>query len=1679
MSKFLKGLFSSGGSRQDDKFTPDFVHDYAELMKQRHQLIRGRPSEYHGEEYHRNNPEREIAEVLQKMYQAEQDELDRKHKPYFVNLDGDGDEVEYAQGIPTEEELFASSNLDQRLSTRHLGLIYEGTSTVFELNVSSIMRRFCMAVTDWPPFDWIVLATIAANCVVMSIDNPSVEHSQSTIDFLAELDFLFLLIFTLEFSIKTIAMGFISNGPHSYLKDGWNWIDFIVVLFGWLGYVPSVPSAGVSALRAFRLLRPLRTLSKLRGMKVLVNAIFRSIPQLTDVFILTAFTLTLFAIVGMQLFGGKLRFQCGTLNVTSGDVIFPDDGGTICGGLYNCEAGEICADAGYSPNAGTSGFDNFLMSIVTIIKATSLEGWCDITYDLWKSTNYAATIYMILMVVLITFFLLQLVTGVIYTAFLQTQEDDAADLAEMDEDRIIKDQTQPDEALEAAQKGEYFLEDTIDIKPGADGDIDASAVLAKRQLSDASRLEEPEAEFSMERCLNCALMCPAISAPCERVASANWFTFFITGAIVLNTVFLASVHHGQPDEWTDMLKIFNYVFTAIFLVEVIVKTLAYGWYKYLEDPFNAFDFVVVVLSIVEIILVDVQGSESAGISAFRSFRLLRVFKLAQSWVTLRHIIDTVGRALPKLSYFAVLLILYHFIMSLLGVQLFSGKLGGRLNFNTLPWGMLVVFQIMGGENWNDDMEDGVDNVGPAAAIYFIFAFVVGNYVLLNLFLAILLAHFEDDEEEEEEGEEAEAEALEPSAADVEMSAINGAKNGTDRARSSTTTSLQIPEKPKLHTASTGVSLYMFPTDHPLREKLVALVNSEPFEYFIIACILLSTLLLAFDEPGTESDILKYSEYFFTAIFTMEMVFKIVAFGFLLTPTGYIKDSWNRLDFVIVAVSWIDIALGGGTGFIKSLRALRSLRPLRMVRRYESLLVVVNAIFTAFPAIMNVFLVSMLFFSVFSILGVNLLAGKLQRCEVYDPESGELLGVALKNITECTFEGNATAYDFLGKLTPGIPGADLEAGEGVMYWRNPENGNFDNFLWSMLTLFEVSTQEMWPDLMFYSVDATPAGEIPYVQYNRNIAFFFVAFLFVGNMFINNLFVGVVVDSFTNEMNNLKGHSLMTEKQKLWLEVERLSLYASADIPPPPPASPWRQKFYNLVQHDFFEVFILTIIMCNVFTMCLDYYTADKSTPYFDGLEFVNMIFTVIFILEAVLKLIGLGLMYFSISWNVFDFLIVVGGIIGFIVEQQDGGSTFDPTVFRVFRMARMLRLVQKAESLKHMIKTLRLSVPALLNVGALLCLLFFVYAVAGMALFGEMDTNGNGFLDDNANFTTIGYSLFCLFRMATGESWNGIMHDTMNQEVQPLVKCDPEVSKCGSAAAIPYYVSFVFLGQFMMLNLFIAVVLDEFSNVGVPEEERENPLDLKDLNLYADAWASTCPQKSFFEWLFTGNDEWMEWTEFQKVLGKLHGGLRIRMQPGKTKLQTYDMLPIPLHDTPSLKAKALVRKEGELYVHYLEGLLALSQVAFENKETDKLREHLELGSSGDMPVDVKANLAAEFQSIDQQVLQLQTVRTALGHKYGNLVRLEQEEKETKDPRTITEVLAASSVQNVWRGIIVRRKLRQHRARLLKGEAIPKPVKGDSLAESLDQVPAEKFLATVKVDSVLPYQRTSKKEEKKEQ
>lgn len=201
-----------------------------------------------------------------------------------------------------------------------------------------------------------------------------------------------------------------------------------------------------------------------------------------------------------------------------------------------------------------------------------------------------------------------------------------------------------------------------------------------------------------------------------------------------------------------MLDAINLLFTILFTAEVIVKIIGLGLNRFRRDGFNIFDLIIVIISLLEISLQDGGGS----FSALRAFRLFRVFKLFRVG-DLRVLIDSIAFTVTSIGNYTVLLILFIYVYSLLGMQFFAGRLkfdpdtelpsketgiSPRANFDTLTWSSLTLFEILIGDNWNGVMYDCIRAVGPGAVIYFITLIMFGNIVMLNLFLAILLGNFD-------------------------------------------------------------------------------------------------------------------------------------------------------------------------------------------------------------------------------------------------------------------------------------------------------------------------------------------------------------------------------------------------------------------------------------------------------------------------------------------------------------------------------------------------------------------------------------------------------------------------------------------------------------------------------------------------------------------------------------------------------------------------------------------------------------------------------------------------------------------------------------------------------------------------------------------------------------------------
>jgi hypothetical protein len=182
------------------------------------------------------------------------------------------------------------------------------------------------------------------------------------------------------------------------------------------------------------------------------------------------------------------------------------------------------------------------------------------------------------------------------------------------------------------------------------------------------------------------------------------------------------------------------------------------------------------------------------------------------------------------------------------------------------------------------------------------------------------------------------------------------------------------------------------------------------------------------------------------------------------------------------------------------------------------------------------------------------------------------------------------------------------------------------------------------------------------------------------------------------------------------------------------------------------------------------------------------------------------------------------------------------VVRVFRLARLLRFFEGAKGIRSLLFALVKSLPGLANIGCLLFLFMFIYACIGMSLWGNVKLTG--YLDDVVNFRTFFSSLLLLFRIATAAGWNTILEPMM---VTPP-DCDPDYKglpsgNCGTPwLAVIYFVSYILLIFLVTVNMYIAVILENFNEA---QQQDEIGLCEEDMDAYIATWETYDPEATQF------------------------------------------------------------------------------------------------------------------------------------------------------------------------------------------------------------------------------------------
>jgi len=745
--------------------------------------------------------------------------------------------------------------------------------------------------------------------------------------------------------------------------------------------------------------------------------------------------------------------------------------------------------------------------------------------------------------------------------------------------------------------------------------------------------------------------------------------------------------------------------------------------------------------------------------------------------------------------------------------------------------------------------------------------------------------------------------------------------------------------------------------------LVANPYFDPFVVVLICISSLCLALdwPGYDSSYWGAEVLSALDVTFTIIFTIECMIKVIAMGLIHSKNkkypAYLRSGWNVLDFIVVLISLVSL-VGLKLTLLKTLRALR---PLRLISRFEDLKQCVDTLMQSIPAMSVLMTVAGLFFIIFGILGVELFGGRFGYCldpdfdgyeygtgdsttgygsrvvpgingsttgggPPYQSDYEECMALPRYNISRHATDGKPlTNYTVVkdGLLTGEV--SDFRMFTEFPQWVNPHFGNFDVIWSSLLLIFEVSALEGWPDVMFTAMD-TDMNEL-YVQpwrfdsdtdpnklldehgfYHTHTpnkylaAMYFVAWIILGCFVVMNMTIGVVVDTFSKIREENDGCALMSEDQAEWVKAQKQVFAMRPLRQAVAPTEQWRVPFFEMVTSNKFDVFIMVTIFFNLMVMGLDLHDPQNQGMYealMDFLDIMNYLFTSIYIIEMIFKMVGFGLkQYFQDSWNTFDFTLVMLSILDLVLSglSSDGLPFPAPLirVLRLFRVVRILRIIKTAKKLRAIIMTVVISIPALVNIGTLIMLMLFIYAVFCVQQFsnvfytpgnwGEGDQSGGGtqgirpdghplgrgggikFNDDyffshrsnygdyisrHANFENFPMALLTLARCVTGESFNGIMHDVMGPEwgdnrLRCCDKCGPIVdgeatSSCGNSyMALLIFLSFQMIMAYIIMSLAIGVILENFANVGSETKK----ITMEQLEEFREVWLKYDPKGTF-------------------------------------------------------------------------------------------------------------------------------------------------------------------------------------------------------------------------------------------
>ncbi|XP_035388604.1 voltage-dependent T-type calcium channel subunit alpha-1I-like isoform X2 [Electrophorus electricus] len=1361
--------------------------------------------------------------------------------------------LEQEEAGPVEHEEEAEDEMCSEISALVLPYPELAPVVFFCLKQTTCPRSWCIRLVSSPWFERVSMMVILLNCVTLGMYQPceNIDCSSQRCQVLQAFDAMIYIFFAVEMVVKMIALGIF--GRSCYLGDTWNRLDFFIVMAGVVEYSLDLQNINLTAIRTVRVLRPLKAINRVPSMRILVNLLLDTLPMLGNVLLLCFFVFFIFGIIGVQLWAGLLRNRCypeENFTLSSGMALptpyySPDEEDErpfICSlpqdnGIMSCadvparrEGGRVCCldaeDAAHrralglvaepflngspadaqpglcvdwnryytrcrtgrsNPHKGAINFDNIGYAWIVIFQVITLEGWVEIMYYVMDAHSFYNFIYFILLIIVGSFFMINLCLVVIATQFSETkqrehqlmQEQRAACLSSS----TLASLAEPGDCYEelfqlvchvlrkARRRAAALLramcrrapprdltpararratsgdwpnvnggersqrhyqvshcphhmkpdhtppEGSASLTPPSDSEVCPQCNMALSVSDGAGPVGTPANEEAEEGAVEetdeqagqpdegqcrgkCKEVWMGMRVKLWGIVESKYFNRGIMIAILINTISMGIEHHEQPDELTNVLEICNIVFTSMFALEMILKLTAFGCFVYLRNPYNIFDGVIVIISVCEIV-----GQSDGGLSVLRTFRLLRVLKLVRFMPALRRQLVVLMKTMDNVATFCMLLMLFIFIFSILGMHIFGCKFSlktetgdtvpDRKNFDSLLWAIVTVFQILTQEDWNVVLYNGMASTSPLAALYFVALMTFGNYVLFNLLVAILV-----------EGFQAEGDANR-SYSDDSSSNCESEKHKD---------SLQLSD-PKLCTLTPNGHLELNAVGRARRsiaeeescKSSVSSLGKTSSEQHSSLRHGRSSLYRHWGRPHPQS---AWSR----------------------------RSSWNS-----VGRTTRGLAVGG---------SLRVRGPHSHPGERESLLSPPPPLSHHPPPFSRRY-----------------------------PPRRDRRALSLE-LPEC-----------LQLPAPPLQRPALPRKKSFCGDRSPDEYQDCN-------------------------GKAPGPQAP---------------------LLSEVYPQLNARKDRPNVDEETDYSLCFRIQKMievyrpdWCETrEDWSVYLFS------PRNKFRLTCQRIIAHKLFDYVVLAFIFLNCITVALERPKIHQGSLERVFLTISNYIFTAIFVAEMTVKVVSMGLYlgeraYLRSSWNILDGFLVFVSLIDIVVSMAGGAKILGVLrVLRLLRTLRPLRVISRAPGLKLVVETLITSLKPIGNIVLICCAFFIIFGILGVQLFKgkfyycvgldvKNITNKSDCLlakykwvHHKYNFDNLGQALMSLFVLASKDGWVNIMYhglDAVGIDQQPWINNNPWM--------LLYFISFLLIVSFFVLNMFVGVVVENFHKCRQHQEVEE-------------------------------------------------------------------------------------------------------------------------------------------------------------------------------------------------------------------------------------------------------------------